>query len=88
MTRIRLGWEAQIGQLALLMDFLVAGVGLVVLGALLDWSGWLTTPMIVIGVLVLLIAALRLQGWRSLWWRRDFVVDPSPMWACGPGGRS
>ncbi|WP_236789961.1 hypothetical protein [Amycolatopsis sp. GM8] len=76
MTRIRLGWEARIDQIAVAIDFLVVGAGLVLLGALTDWSGWLTVPMIVIGVLILLIVALRMQGWRSLWWRRELVIGP------------
>lgn len=75
MTRIRLARQARLDQLAIAIDVVVVGTGLVLLGALTDWSGWLTVPMIVIGVLFLLVAALRLQGWRSLVWSRDLVVD-------------
>jgi hypothetical protein len=74
-TRIRLGWEARLDQLTVAINVVLIGLGLVVLGALLDWSGWLTVPMIVIGSVFLLIAALRLQGWRSLVWPRTLVVD-------------
>lgn len=77
MTRIRLGWEARIDQVTVLVLFAVIGVGLVFLGAGRDWPGWLTVPMIVIGILFLLIVLLRLSGWRSMWWPRDLVVSES-----------
>ncbi|GAB2994548.1 hypothetical protein LWP59_01360 [Amycolatopsis acidiphila] len=75
-TRVRLGWEARLDQVTVAINVVVIGVGLVVLGALLDWSGWLTVPMIVIGVVFLLVALLRLQGWRSLVWPRTLTVGP------------
>ncbi|MTD58457.1 hypothetical protein [Amycolatopsis pithecellobii] len=75
MTRIRLGWEARIDQITVAILFLVIGFGLVFLGAVLDWTGWLTVPMIVIGIPFLLVVLLRLSGWRSLWWPHDLVVS-------------
>lgn len=75
-TRVRLGWEARLDQLTIAINVVVIGVGLVVLGALLDWSGWITVPMIVVGCVFLLVALVRLQGWRSLVWPRTLVVGP------------
>ncbi|HVW41959.1 MAG TPA: hypothetical protein VHC18_11495 [Amycolatopsis sp.] len=49
MTRIRLARQARLDQVTVLVDVAVIGLGLVLLGALGDWSGWLTVPMIVIG---------------------------------------
>lgn len=75
-TRVRLGWEARLDQLTVAVNVVVIGVGLVVLGALLDWSGWVTVPMIVVGAVFLLVALVRLQGWRSLVWPRTLAVGP------------
>lgn len=75
MTRIRLARQARLDQVTILINVVVVGLGLVLLGALADWSGWLTVPMIVIGAVFLLVALLRLQGWRSLVWSRNLVVD-------------
>lgn len=76
MTRIRLGWESRLDQITLSIDLVVFGAGLVLLGALSGWSGWISVPLIVIGVVFLLVVLLRLQGWRSLRWRKDLVLEP------------
>ncbi|WP_431875513.1 hypothetical protein [Amycolatopsis sacchari] len=77
MTRIRLGWRTRLDQISVAFIFLVLGAGLVLSGAMAGTSGWLTVPMIVIGVVFLLVVALRLLGWRSLRWPRELVVDDS-----------
>lgn len=74
MTRIRLGWESRLDQITVLVLFTVIGLGLVLLGAAMDWAGWLTVPMIVVGALFILVILVRLNGWRSLWWPRDLVI--------------
>ncbi|NKQ54940.1 hypothetical protein HFP15_18820 [Amycolatopsis sp. K13G38] len=75
MTRFRLGRQAKLDQVAVAINLVIIGAGLVLLGSVMDWSGWLTVPMIVLGVLFLLITALRLAGWRNLVWSRELVVD-------------
>ncbi|GHF59848.1 hypothetical protein FHX82_000509 [Amycolatopsis bartoniae] len=75
MTRIRLGWETRSDQIAVLVDFLIVGLGLVLLGSLSGWTGWITVPMIIVGVVFLLGMGLRMLGWDSLRWPRDLVVS-------------
>ncbi|TNC28472.1 hypothetical protein [Amycolatopsis alkalitolerans] len=74
MTRIRLGWEAQIDKVTYATAFLIVGLALVILGSVLGWAVWLAVPVIVVGVVSLLVFALRMRGWRSLWWRRELVI--------------
>ncbi|HEX3732951.1 MAG TPA: hypothetical protein VHU91_08535, partial [Mycobacteriales bacterium] len=77
--RIRLGREMKIDQITLALMLGVLGVGLLVLGITVDWSGWLGQAAhviaIVLGVLFCLLDALRLAGWRTLVWQRSLLVN-------------
>lgn len=86
-SRVRLGWQAQLDQLTVAINVIVLGIGLVVLGALLDWTGWITVPMIVIGSVFLLVALVRLQGWRSLLSPRTLTVGPDGVTYTAKKGR-
>lgn len=73
-TKIRLGWETQIDQLTLAIDFTIVGVGLIVLGAYLGGAGGVM--VIVLGTLITIVAVVRFHGWRSLLWPRNLTVGP------------
>ncbi|MGH3425991.1 MAG: hypothetical protein ACRDQZ_00190 [Mycobacteriales bacterium] len=77
--RIRLGREMKLDQLTLALMFGVLGVGLLVLGVVVDWSGWLGLTarviVIVLGVLCCLLDALRLADWRTITWQRSLLVN-------------